>query len=927
MGVRKNAKYLTATERENLVRAFVMMKADPVPGRPYNWYEAFVLIHRYILNVTAPAVPGGSPANGSVNFGHGDAAFCPWHRYFLLRFEQQLQSYVAGVMLPYWDWTDPAGDIMVADFMGPNGVMASNWEVRQGYFAASAPGSGGNLTPLPGWWPAGLSGWTLPGAWGAPFAGALRRRIDPPANLPTATAIRQTLDSASYATFRGNLESGNGVAGTMHNQIHAWFGAAGTNAHMQEAAAAAFDPMFWLHHANVDRLWAMWQMDGHGNDYPPDGAVAAHHRLDDPMYPWVGAAAGYSPNSTLPGFPDLPDFSGEPAVTAADVMDHRALGYSYDCMLTVGVALDRTGSMLAQTPDPMTGMGDVSKWDAATQGVSAFLQDCEAAYQSSEAYVLAGVKTFRSLGANDFDPVFAGTPYGVIRNGGAYSAAAFDGAIAAMAPGGATPLADALSDTFATLVQPPFAGLPADEPRYLALFTDGMLTSGSPLASIPDGSLDRTAVFAMGFGHPGEVDYPTLDAIVAKGDIDFPTTQVFHGENAGQIDKFFSKVLANALGYAPVMDPAIEMFAGEHVHLPFTATSAEAAFYLTAQGMDFDDEAWSYQLIGPDGSQHYADGSLPPHDHGGGGHGGGGHGGCHCVPHITARRGKGRLTLFVRRNNCDDAMWVGNWMLIVARRATDFDAMLMVSPGPMLFPVAAGPVRGPRYARLLLRPQARVPARLIAGPASNPLDLGLNSTNRLRDPCTVVVNVYARTGLRLDLAVRGGFAGDKLKLELLGDVAGTATVLQTAVRAVAPRIDLRALLPEPPPAGRNDPRNNSARVLARLERKDPEPFRLKDEAGELVSHHGGDWHYHLEDTAIPGAYHFGVLVRGTYKPGVGATGDRPAPPQGPHDHGHADASAHVHGKTGHGEHGCCDDARIEYFERILTVSAGLAPKP
>jgi Common central domain of tyrosinase len=927
MSVRKNAKYLTATEKENLVRAFVMMKADPVPGRPYNWFDGFALIHRYIQNVAAPDIPGPSTASASVNFGHTNAAFGPWHRYFLLRFEQKLQSYVPGVMLPYWDWSDPASDIMVASFMGPNGSMANGWEIRQGYFAASAPGSGGNMTPLPAWWPAGLAGWTVPAAWGT-HAGALRRRIGAVA-LPSLASIRNTLDKASYATFRSALESGTGVApaSTMHAAIHTWFNGTGSDAQMGSALASALDPIFYLHHANVDRLWAMWQMDGHGNDYPPDASVANHHRLNDPMYPWIGAAAGYSPNGTLAGMTQLPDFSGDPVIRPVDVMDHRALGYSYDTMVTIGIALDRTGSMLGLTPNPMTGMGDVSKWDAAKQGVAAFLHDCEAAYQSNEAYVSAGIKTFRSLVTNEFTPVFAGTPYGLIKNGGAYSQAAFDAAIAAQAPGGGTPLADALTDTFNTLVQPPFAGAPADERRYLALFTDGMLTSGSPLISIPNGSLSRAAVFAMGFGHPGEVDYPTLANIVAKGAVNLsPSPQVFHGENAGQIDKFFSAALAEAIGYTPIMDPAVELFDGEHTHLHFTATSAEAAFYITAQGMDFDDEAWSYQLMGPDGAMLYADGSLPAHDHGGSGHAHGDSIACHCIPRITARRNNGRLTLFVQRNNCDDAMWVGQWMLIVARRAQDFDGMVMISNGALLFPLAAAPARGPRYARLLTRPEARIAARIVPGPAINALDEAINSTNRLSNPCTVVVNVYARTGLRLDLDIQGTVIGEKLNLELVSNVlTGSATVFKSALRVISPQVDLHSLLPEQPLPRRGDPKNNTARLLAKLEAKEPGLFALKDEAAELVSHHGGAWHYHVKDTKIPGAYHFGVLIRGTYDPG--ATVD------GGHDHGHEHdhdgASAHAE----HGSHGnsneaaqCEDPSRLQYFERILSVSAGLSPK-
>ena len=53
-------------------------------------------------------------------------------------------------MLPYWDWTDPAS-IMTDTFLGPNGTVSN--QVRSGYFAADAPGTGTNPTPAPLWWP------------------------------------------------------------------------------------------------------------------------------------------------------------------------------------------------------------------------------------------------------------------------------------------------------------------------------------------------------------------------------------------------------------------------------------------------------------------------------------------------------------------------------------------------------------------------------------------------------------------------------------------------------------------------------------------------------------------------------------------------------------------------------------------------------
>ena len=139
--------------------------------------------------------------------------------------------------------------------------------------------------------------------------------------------------------------------------------------------------MFFLHHCNIDRLWAMWQADGHATDYPAAGGSPQHHR-NDLMYPWVGATAGYGTNATIAAAIPMPDFSGLGAQRNVDTLDHRAAyGYTYDCIAIIGIGLDRTGSMLGTTPDPMTnGAPDVTKWEAARRGVSAFLLDCEAAY-------------------------------------------------------------------------------------------------------------------------------------------------------------------------------------------------------------------------------------------------------------------------------------------------------------------------------------------------------------------------------------------------------------------------------------------------------------------------------------------------------------------------------------------------------------------
>ena len=41
---------------------------------------------------------------------------------------------------------------------------------------------------------------------------------------------------------------------------------------MTDPRCAALDPIFWLHHGNIDRLWNNWLGLGGGRANPPDAA-------------------------------------------------------------------------------------------------------------------------------------------------------------------------------------------------------------------------------------------------------------------------------------------------------------------------------------------------------------------------------------------------------------------------------------------------------------------------------------------------------------------------------------------------------------------------------------------------------------------------------------------------------------------------------
>ncbi|KAI1057476.1 hypothetical protein LB507_011584 [Fusarium sp. FIESC RH6] len=61
---------------------------------------------------------------------------------------------------------------------------------------------------------------------------------------------------------------GFGSLEDIHNTLHVYTGGtSGYMGHMNYPPYAAFDPIFWMHHANIDRLLAIWQVL-HGNAVP-----------------------------------------------------------------------------------------------------------------------------------------------------------------------------------------------------------------------------------------------------------------------------------------------------------------------------------------------------------------------------------------------------------------------------------------------------------------------------------------------------------------------------------------------------------------------------------------------------------------------------------------------------------------------------------
>jgi tyrosinase len=271
--IRKNQRDLTDEERDAFVAALLQLKKKFRLGRTVNIYDEYFYLHMMAMD------RGQS---------HEGAAFLPWHRKFLRNFELELQAINPAVTIPYWRFAldnQPDASIWADNFMGGDGDpddagIVKHGPFRQGNWVVVA--NGPELTRN-----FGLSTDHLP----------------TPQDVEAAFLIEQ-YDSAPFnansdpaRSLRNYLEGWNSPSGDseMHNRVHEWIGGS-------MLVASTDDPLFWLVHAEIDRLWAIWQ-NWHGYDYPVAGAPFGHNLLD-PMYPW--------------------------RTTPQDVLDHHKLGYAYD---------------------------------------------------------------------------------------------------------------------------------------------------------------------------------------------------------------------------------------------------------------------------------------------------------------------------------------------------------------------------------------------------------------------------------------------------------------------------------------------------------------------------------------------------------------------------------------------------------------------
>jgi hypothetical protein len=262
-----------ATKLKKFTDAVAKMKSRPVTDKT-SW--------AYWANIHGLMAASTDPQWNQCRHAHW--WFVAWHRAYVLGLEHQLQAAIGDnkFRLPYWDYLDA----------GQRKIPAAFKKTTSSLFESSRAGQevGFEISDLKKTFSAAkYLGNIIAGGFGG-------------ASVASGTV------SAPKAN-RGRMEQ------NPHNTVHVDIGGL-----MGNPQTAAQDPIFWVHHCNIDRIWEVWIKNGpHTN--PSTNAFA---------------------NETF----TFPGVNGQPVTRkVADMFDTKKLGYTYD-------RLDLQVPVTSSTPAP-----------------------------------------------------------------------------------------------------------------------------------------------------------------------------------------------------------------------------------------------------------------------------------------------------------------------------------------------------------------------------------------------------------------------------------------------------------------------------------------------------------------------------------------------------------------------------------------------
>ena len=229
---------------------------------------------------------------------HGMPAFPMWHRLYVRQFELAMMRHGSFNAVPYWDWTLPVESLPPL-LTEPSYYDAVRDEVidnpwARGFIPSENTHTVRDLQDL-------LYKTTTDGKHSLLFEQVL-------------LALEQT----DYCDFEVQYE-------VIHNWIHNLIG--GRNEYsLSSLHWTSYDPLFYIHHSFVDKLFAVWQELQKRRNLPHDRADCAINSMNTPMHPFnmdINANA-FTKAHALP----------------SDGFDYAHLGYTYDNLNVGGMSVD-----------------------------------------------------------------------------------------------------------------------------------------------------------------------------------------------------------------------------------------------------------------------------------------------------------------------------------------------------------------------------------------------------------------------------------------------------------------------------------------------------------------------------------------------------------------------------------------------------------
>lgn len=325
---RKEWSHLSRPEKLDYIRAVQCLGSQPartpasIAEGAKTRYDDFVVTHIQLTLVT-----------------HGNGNFLSWHRYYMWAFEQALRNECDYKgYLPYYNWPLFAEDPKASPLLdgshtsisgdgiyvpGRNSTCVPN---PSRCFVQIEPGSGGgcvNSGPFKDWkinlGPIQSLDVTVPPN---PWANGLgynprciKRDISTQSSLETNDQFVSDLikNSATVSAFQNTLQNPEPGRLRIHLAGHNIIGGdAGSDFYNSPS-----DPYFWFHHAQVDRIWSIWQNQDVANRRFTIAGTLTFQNIPPTR------------NATLNDTMTMGDYLGVPNITIADASSTMAGPFCY----------------------------------------------------------------------------------------------------------------------------------------------------------------------------------------------------------------------------------------------------------------------------------------------------------------------------------------------------------------------------------------------------------------------------------------------------------------------------------------------------------------------------------------------------------------------------------------------------------------------